>query len=1115
MKKFIIIMIFGMALPGPHISGQVAINADSSPADSSSMLDVKSSTLGILVPRMTQAQRIAIVKPANGLLVYQTDNTSGFYYNSGSKTDTAWKYLGIVSGPVSDSAWCLYGNEGTDDLGNTLDIFLGTTDNQDLVIKTNSTERLRLKAEGDRLLPNPDNALDLGSTDYAFRNLYLSGKIMLDDTVFIDNPGTKATFIGFTGNSANTGYNNTFLGYHAGKTNTSGYDNLFTGVESGTANSTGFCNSASGFQSLYSNTSGWNNSGFGYGSLYTNSSGMDNSAMGVGALYSNTSGNKNSALGYSALYSNTTGDSNVAIGYLSNVSAGNLSNVVVIGSGAVATTSDQVRLGNSYAKSLFCMGAYTSTTTEVPNLYVSNAGQIIRSTYSGGGGGGGSNLSGTGDPGELTFWTTDSTLSGDTKLFYDTLNNRLGIGTNAPTQQLDITKNMNMPMSSSIAGNLYKNGTLFIHNSGGDNSTNTFLGLNAGNLTLSGYQNTGIGFEVLPALINGNGNTAIGYFSLNLNSGGSENTACGAFCLASNSLGSQNTALGNGALLNNLTGNENTAIGFQSLSANNTGTNNIAIGNFALYNNQSGSHCIAMGHSALYFQSGSPGEENIAIGDEALYNKLSYAVLNGKRNIAIGHQSIYNNIDGYENLAIGHQAMHQGQSGYVNLAIGNYSLENNTGYHNVAIGFMAMRNNSVGIENVVIGSTAMRASGAGVSYNVGIGYASLFNNSGNHNIAIGHSALSGGLGGTGNIAIGSNALKVNGNGDYNIGIGIDCLLHNTSGQYNVAVGYQAMAANLESVANTCIGTYSLNKNLLGINNTASGYASLGENISGSENTATGYSSLYNNTQGNMNTSTGCFSLFNNTVGNMNTAVGYFSMYANNVAQKCVALGYSSLSSQTHGGGNPNVCNTAIGYESLLFTNATTPWDGRENTGVGHQVLLNNTTGYQNTAVGFQSMNNNLTGFYNTTLGYKADVGSNDLVNATAIGANATVMESNMVRIGDEYVGIIEGQVPWSFPSDIRIKKNIQEINHGLDLVMKLNPVEYQTLTDSRISCGFIAQEIWNLFGSEYAIIHVNNDEDRSLSLRITDLIAPMVKAIQEQQEMIVELQKRIEELEER
>ena len=71
-----------------------AINADGSNPDNSAMLDVKSTSKGILIPRMTAAQRSAISSPATGLMVYQTDNTTGFYYNSGTATAPTWQLVG-------------------------------------------------------------------------------------------------------------------------------------------------------------------------------------------------------------------------------------------------------------------------------------------------------------------------------------------------------------------------------------------------------------------------------------------------------------------------------------------------------------------------------------------------------------------------------------------------------------------------------------------------------------------------------------------------------------------------------------------------------------------------------------------------------------------------------------------------------------------------------------------------------------------------------------------------------------------------------------------------------------------------------------------------------------
>lgn len=72
----------------------VGINTDASAADNSAMLDVKSTDKGMLIPRMTAAQRNLIASPATGLLVYQTDGTSGFYFNQGTPTVKNWILLG-------------------------------------------------------------------------------------------------------------------------------------------------------------------------------------------------------------------------------------------------------------------------------------------------------------------------------------------------------------------------------------------------------------------------------------------------------------------------------------------------------------------------------------------------------------------------------------------------------------------------------------------------------------------------------------------------------------------------------------------------------------------------------------------------------------------------------------------------------------------------------------------------------------------------------------------------------------------------------------------------------------------------------------------------------------
>ena len=89
--------------------------------DSSSILELASTTQGLLTPRMTEVERNAIPSPATGLLIYQIDSTKGFYYYDGS----SWTPFGGSTLGVSDSDWTIVGddmynnNSGNLGVGNT------------------------------------------------------------------------------------------------------------------------------------------------------------------------------------------------------------------------------------------------------------------------------------------------------------------------------------------------------------------------------------------------------------------------------------------------------------------------------------------------------------------------------------------------------------------------------------------------------------------------------------------------------------------------------------------------------------------------------------------------------------------------------------------------------------------------------------------------------------------------------------------------------------------------------------------------------------------------------------------------------------------------------------
>ena len=84
------------------MSAQISISATGADPDSSAMLDIQSTNKGLLTPRMTEVQRDAISGPATGLLIYQTDGKTGFYYNEGTPASPAWVRIGTEE-PVKDA----------------------------------------------------------------------------------------------------------------------------------------------------------------------------------------------------------------------------------------------------------------------------------------------------------------------------------------------------------------------------------------------------------------------------------------------------------------------------------------------------------------------------------------------------------------------------------------------------------------------------------------------------------------------------------------------------------------------------------------------------------------------------------------------------------------------------------------------------------------------------------------------------------------------------------------------------------------------------------------------------------------------------------------------------
>lgn len=362
--------------------------------------------------------------------------------------------------------------------------------------------------------------------------------------------------------------------------------------------------------------------------------------------------------------------------------------------------------------------------------------------------------------------------------------------------------------------------------------------------------------------------------------------------------------------------------------------------------------------------------------------------------------------------------------------------------------------------------------------------------------------------------------------------GTDSSIHFIGTTDNVPLNFRvnnSRAGHIGTGSNTFIGELS------GASNDAVG--------GGTDNTAFGYRSLMNNTTGILNTAVGSRSLFSNTTGDRNTAIGFSALNSNidgrfNIAVGAYALRYNTEGSYNVGSGygalylnTAGRYNTATGDRALMNNTA-----GNSNTAYGYVALFNNTIGINNTAIGQRTLYNNTTGNYNTSIGVSADVTVGNLTNATAIGYNAKVDASNKVRIGNTSVTVIEGQVAWTNPSDARFKYNVKNNVPGLEFITKLKPATYyfdneklekftetgeldESWTETEgmvLKTGFLAQEVEQAaqeVGYDFdGINKPQNDRDK-YTLAYSTFVVPLVKAVQEQQQIIDSLNEKINAME--
>jgi hypothetical protein len=196
-----------------------------------------------------------------------------------------------------------------------------------------------------------------------------------------------------------------------------------------------------------------------------------------------------------------------------------------------------------------------------------------------------------------------------TNLFWDNSAKELGIGTNSPTQELELVGDLELEKTTSNdTGVVYKSTNAWLHDFShptGDTAVpvghNVFLGDGAGNFTMG---------STATSISHGSYNIAIGYNVFTSNVKGYYNIAMGEQALSSNTDGARNFAFGRNSMQQNTTGHYNVAVGNYSLRSNTTGASNIALGYNAGRYQANGSTSLQTPETSIYIGRDTKGKDN-------------------------------------------------------------------------------------------------------------------------------------------------------------------------------------------------------------------------------------------------------------------------------------------------------------------------------------------------------------------------------------------------------------------------------------------------------------------------------------------------------------------------
>ena len=731
---------------------------------------------GIIAPRLkgselktkdalyTADQKSALVYVTEALSSADTTSKTvnvtsiGYFYFDGN----VWQKLNAGNAGAGGNDWALLGNSGTTAGTN----FIGTTDSQDFVVKTNNTEKERTLST-----VNSNNVI----------KTITGGDLIVNKVIVGKGSGNRA-------------------------------ENTVVGTEALAANTIGRRNTGLGNRVLTANTTGNNNVSVGNLSLEANTEGNSNVAIGQSALIYNTTGSGNIAIGHNTLHNtlNKTGKNNIAIGFRTGdkLEDGAENNIVIGADQDLAsnTANNQLNIGGA----IFGTGLIGTEAAPAGNIgigkipSVSGAKLDVAGSINGG-------KDFVGSIGTNSIAVGDSLSVGGMSAAFGRGNKATGAlsmswGTNNIASSLRSTAFGGENQSTGFAAT-----TFGARNTASNAQTTAFGADNIAsgqwatafgqrnkasnnNATVFGTDNIASGINSLAFGQNNVANSAFetvfGRFAaitsgndsswlatdplLQIGNGGSETNRSNALTVLKNG----NIGIGETAPTRKLEINNGTTNGAIKIVDGTQGTGKVltsdsnGVGTWQSPTTQSGNNWSLLGNSGTTAGTnfiGTTDSQDFVIKTNNTERERTYAAVNsnneikkimggdlnlntitvgrGKGNLVsntvLGHNSLIVNSTGDNNTTVGSYALQDNTTGKSNTVLGSYALNDNTeGDSNVAVGVRALLSNETGKQNIAIGESALSNP--------------LNNKSGNNNIAIGYKSGANLADGTSNnIVIGS------------------------------------------------------------------------------------------------------------------------------------------------------------------------------------------------------------------------------------------------------------------------------------------------------------------------------------------------------------------------